>query len=223
MKCLSDENELNDLLKREISQRIWFVYCNSENAIKSQYVQFERNYIDSLIKEGRKFNFLSIELDKFDIWDSECYEYIRNQITYQIRKTKIFLSYSIEDQNFAINMKERFIEVGYSVWNDNEIQNDDIFSNSINNVMKNHSYKDGLILLLVTENFLKSKFCLFEYEKALNIGALVLPVVISSTNYRTILFDKINESAPGLLSNKYIELDGDSLDITTIIDAINQL
>lgn len=29
LKCLSDEHELNDLLRREIYERIWFVYCKS--------------------------------------------------------------------------------------------------------------------------------------------------------------------------------------------------
>ena len=41
LKCLSNETEINDLLKREIDARNWFVLCDSEHARTSPYVSTE--------------------------------------------------------------------------------------------------------------------------------------------------------------------------------------
>ena len=90
LKCLSDDNEIQNLIEREISERIWFVYCDSENARNSMYVNKERQYVKKLVENGKKINILNIELDKFNIWDKQCYEYIKDQISFHIRKSKIF-------------------------------------------------------------------------------------------------------------------------------------
>ena len=43
LKCLSDEDEIEDLIKREIDAREWFVYARA-----SGWVRKEREYIASL-------------------------------------------------------------------------------------------------------------------------------------------------------------------------------
>ena len=48
LKCLSDEDEIEDLIKREIDAREWFVYIDSPNARASGWVRKEREYIASL-------------------------------------------------------------------------------------------------------------------------------------------------------------------------------
>lgn len=48
LKCLSDKDEIEDLIKREINERDWFVYLDSPNARKSNWVQTERAYIETL-------------------------------------------------------------------------------------------------------------------------------------------------------------------------------
>lgn len=48
LKCLSDEDEIEDLIKREIRVRDWFVFVNSENARKSHWVETERDYIEEI-------------------------------------------------------------------------------------------------------------------------------------------------------------------------------
>lgn len=52
LRCLSDKTEegkreLDNLIKREIDARQWFVFCNSQAAEKSLYVQKEHRYINS--------------------------------------------------------------------------------------------------------------------------------------------------------------------------------
>ena len=53
LKCLSDEEEIVDLIKREIDVRSIFIYVDSENARKSRWVQMEREYIQ---RNGRIVN-----------------------------------------------------------------------------------------------------------------------------------------------------------------------
>lgn len=45
LKCLNDDSEIEDLIKREIDAREWFVFVNSENSRKSKWVTLEREYI----------------------------------------------------------------------------------------------------------------------------------------------------------------------------------
>lgn len=48
LKCLSDDAELEDLIRREIQARQFFVLCDSPNARGSLYVQEEAGFIKSL-------------------------------------------------------------------------------------------------------------------------------------------------------------------------------
>ena len=56
LKCLKTDTvegrkELEGLIKREIDSRDWFVFCESDAARKSQYVNMEKEYI---IKSGKR-------------------------------------------------------------------------------------------------------------------------------------------------------------------------
>ena len=48
LKCLSDDDEIEGLIRREIDAREWFVYLDSPNARSSAWVTKERKYIESL-------------------------------------------------------------------------------------------------------------------------------------------------------------------------------
>ena len=156
LKCLSDENEIQTLIQREINERIWFVYCDSENARKSEYVKKEREIVNNLIASGKKINLVNIELDKFNIWDDGCYDYIRNQIAYRIRKTKIFISYQRKDSPFASRIKDYLINRGFSVWTDLDVSSGDLWNVAVDSAIKEHSYKNGLFLLLTSETDVNS-------------------------------------------------------------------
>ena len=47
LKCLSDDDEIESLIKREIDAREWFVYIDSPNSKASAWVAKERKYIES--------------------------------------------------------------------------------------------------------------------------------------------------------------------------------
>lgn len=183
LKCLSDETEIINLLQREIDERIWFVYCKSENAENSAYVQKERQYIDKIMKGGKFKHLLIVELDDFEIWDEKCYDYIRNQISHQIRKTKIFLSYSGKDRELARRLYDSLTRRGFSVWWDLDIQTGANFVDDITQKIKEHSYKDGIFLPILSENSKTSHVLNEEIKLALQNNALILPVAITESGY----------------------------------------
>src|SRR2546430_8848168 len=48
LKCLNDDSEIDDLVRREIEARSWFILCDSQNSRSSRWVQEERKIIDAL-------------------------------------------------------------------------------------------------------------------------------------------------------------------------------
>lgn len=177
LKCLSDEEEIQSLIRREIYERIWFVYCKSKNAENSRYVREERAYIQQLIDSGKRINVLNVELDKFNIWDGECHEYIRSQIAYQIRKTKPFICCSQYDGRAASAIADVLSSNGYQVWQHREKLGFDSWAESVKSHIKDHGYKDGCIFMLISERSLKSKFIQSEINYALSQNAFILPVL----------------------------------------------
>ena len=47
LKCLSDKDEIESLIKREIDEREWFIYADSPSARESKWVKTEREYIET--------------------------------------------------------------------------------------------------------------------------------------------------------------------------------
>lgn len=182
LKCLSDEEELQSLIRREINERIWFVYCDSENARKSEYVGKERAIVNDLIASGKKINLLNIKLDKFNIWDDGCYDYIKEQISYRIRKTKIFILHRQTDSVIAEKIKNALSARGFSVWSASNIASGDLWCDAVGNGIKRHSYKDGLFVLLSSKGADDNVAIKAELDLATRCGALVLPVVVNGSN-----------------------------------------
>lgn len=89
LKCMEDEDEINELLKREIDARRCFILCDSPNAQASKFVQSEVDYIRS---KGRMYEIVdlsSIDLDSASIQDD-----LMQLIKPFRKRTNVFLSYN---------------------------------------------------------------------------------------------------------------------------------
>ena len=89
LKCLSNDDEIDDLIKREIDCRTRFVICDSENSKASKWVQSEVKYIMS-----QQRSYETIDLSKSE-------EDIKSQLDKLVKSTQIFLSYSRNDIEFV--------------------------------------------------------------------------------------------------------------------------
>lgn len=59
LKCLEDDNEIDNLIKREIDCRYRFILCDSHNAQNSQWVQREVEYIKKI--KNRYYETINID------------------------------------------------------------------------------------------------------------------------------------------------------------------
>lgn len=89
LRCLSNEDEINDLIKREIDCRTRFIICDSENSRSSKWVKSEVDYIKSKYR-----TYETIDLSERD-------EIIKGKLDSYIRKSKIFFCYAGRDSKLV--------------------------------------------------------------------------------------------------------------------------
>lgn len=150
LKCLEKENELNDLLKREIDARDQFILCDSENARRSKWVQDEVRYIKS---KGRVYK--TINLDDPD-------EIIEKEITSFVNRSKVYISYSRIDTPLAERVMGLLRQHGFDVFLDtNVIESGDNFRERVVKELDT-SVKSGYLLILHSKSLMNSEWRLKE-------------------------------------------------------------
>ena len=159
LKCLSDEVEINDLLKREIEARNWFVLCDSINARESPYVSTEIEYIKSI--EGKVFETIDLEKD------------ISTQVNKLMRLSKratVFISSTGRDSDLSREVARILRKNDYKVFNANEdIALGEDWKSRIEDEIINAT-NNGFFLQLITENSLRSAFVQEEVRMALEMS-----------------------------------------------------
>lgn len=174
LRCL-DENypnrdeELWNLIYREIDAREWFVYCQSPEAEASEPVQKEKAYIQQSGKN--KFWEIDITAD----WET-----IRNRIHKIVADLEVFISYSREDTTVANVLKKVLIDADYAVWDPAyDMKNDKLFLNQISDAILRCAYK-GFYVLMISEHSIRSKYVEWELEFATSQSAWIIPVIIGN-------------------------------------------
>lgn len=89
LMCLSNDEEIDSLIKREIDCRTRFIICSSENARASKWVQSEFKYITS---RPRTYDIVNLA-------DSD--ELIKKQLDAFIKNVHIYFHFGREDSLFA--------------------------------------------------------------------------------------------------------------------------
>lgn len=171
LKCIDEESELGDLLKREIDARDQFILCDSENARRSKWVQDEVRYIKS---KGRMYQ--TINLDDMD-------EAIEKAVTNFVNRSKVFISYSRCDVGLAYSIKELLSQYGYDVFIDvDNIESADSFQRTMTEALDT-SGRSGYQLILLSKNLMKSLWCLNEVSYFISKfgNEWVVPIRIDET------------------------------------------
>ena len=168
LKCLSNEDEIDDLIKREIDCRTRFIICDSENSKASKWVQSEVKYIKS-----QQRSYETIDLSKSE-------EEIKAQLDLLVRRTQIFLSsqtaaYEIVDAVYShVNKYDiRCIESEHMVVD---------WTIECKQTQVNHAIalakEFGLVVLFADELSLKSKKVEGELHFAVKEGAKILLLLL---------------------------------------------
>lgn len=165
LKCLEDEEEIADLIKREIDAREWFVFVDSENSRKSRWVKLERDYIT---KTDQK-KILSVCIDEDDAIND-----LVNRIKHNLR---VFISYSHFDSALENTVREKLKEKDYLVFSDEDLCVGSDWVEEISNMIADAS-KDGCVIALITENSMRSEYVKKEIMFAVQEKGNVIPVLV---------------------------------------------
>ena len=180
LKCMSTDTkqkkeELLNLIHREIDARDWFVYCESNNAKNSEYVQDERNYI----QQSGKDKIWTIDLSKSD-------EEIKKRVHEISKDLEVFISYAHSDINFAYALADALAEKDYSVWTDRNLSDNSNWQEQIANSISNAA-SHGFVIAIISQNTIKSAFCLKELTFALSKNSEIIPIMLGDFELPSIL------------------------------------
>lgn len=167
LKCLDDnaEDEIFDLITREIDAREWFVYADSPNARKSKWVAKEIEYVT---KNQHKTVF-TVDLEKeHDMID------LSNRIMNSMR---IFMNYSRRDYPLAGRVRDYLVARDLKIYMDMDYLSAGDFVSQISEKIEECS-KAGCMLTILTKESVASSFALEELEMALQMRSPILPVIV---------------------------------------------
>lgn len=179
--CLDDDQEIDNLIKREIDHRTRFIYCESENSKESRWVQEEVKYIKS---KDRIFETINLDLPITEI---------KKQLDNFRKEANIFISYQREDSELAKAIYCRLKKYEFNVWIDfSDLRVGSDFQREIKNALLN-AVNNGYVIALLNEKILNSQgWTRAELKKALQESnhpeRSIIPVV--QDNH---LWDKIGE------------------------------
>lgn len=207
LKCLDDNDEIEDLIKREIKARTRFILCDSENARKSNWVTKEIDYIKELQKP----------YDIIDITATE--EDIRNKLKNSFRKEHIYISYPRELYPAIDVVHQRLNKYDFCTSFIDMFETSrgipflDDFEDNIEKAVSNGYF----ISLLSKHSMIESRFSQYELEKALEYDSAhksILPIYLDKES-KSYFQNKLKQYECIDLSNQHTHHEGipDSKDI----------
>lgn len=202
LKCLSDDSEIEDLIKREIDAREWFIFVDSPNSRSSKWVALEREHI----KNSRDKKILTVNVEDDNA--------VTNLLYKIIHKLRVYVSYSRKDKDIAREIKECFIKKDYLVFIDEGIPSGEAFGDKIEESIIESS-KHGCVALLITENSINSHYVREEIFMAIKHGANIVPIfvgdVVLPAGYEMIFLSRQHFFLPRNPTEKDIERVVDSI------------
>lgn len=135
--CLSDNDEVDNLIKREIDARTRFIYCDSENARESKWVRTELEYIKS---QERRFQTIDLSLPNDQIL--QLLKEFKDQIN-------VFISYPRKYYDLVRVLHHRLSLYDLFVFVDMISIRDGIFEAQINDAINNVAHNEGGMFIFI--------------------------------------------------------------------------
>lgn len=166
LKCLSNDDEIDDLIKREIDCRTRFIICDSENSQASKWVQSEVKYIKS-----QQRSYETIDLNRSE-------EEIKAQLDELVKSTQIFLSYSKNDYELVNAVYSHICKYDIRCFFDAEsLTSGGNYQKQLNHALS--LAKDfGFITFFASQYSLISSYCMKEIQEAVKLGANVFILLL---------------------------------------------
>ena len=165
LKCLDDDSEIEDLIKREIDAREWFLFTDSKNARESRWVRMERDYICQT--DDKKI--ISVELS-----DEEAVRHAVRQIKQSLR---FYFAHSRADAATVQRIKDRMTKKDYLVYSDEDLKCGDAWADTIGRMIR-EAAEEGCVLLLLSEASVRSHYVIDELRYAAEMHSRLFPIVL---------------------------------------------
>lgn len=209
LKCLSNDDEIDNLIKREIDCRTRFIICESDNSKESKWVQSEVAYIKSQLRS----------YDVIDLSKSE--EEINRQLDKIIKNTQIFLSYSRSDAEFvnAVYSHVRKYDLRCYCEEGKLYAQNKSFQEQLNDAID--LAKDfGFVVFFASEESLASKWVTYELQYAIERGAKILILLLDE--YAKKHYKEMFPQAQDIPHNDWIDRDQCSIRVRDLTSASNK-
>lgn len=166
LKCLDEGDELEDLIKREIDAREWFIYADSPSARKSEWVQKECEWRTRDESANRKLWHVDLESD---ISIDEISRML-------IRGLRVNVIHSQKDTEFAEKLIERLRQRDLQVTSALDFEGGNIIEEIADNIEKASEYGTNIIIL--SRNSIDSEWAKRELYYACRLESMIVPVII---------------------------------------------
>ncbi len=182
LKCLKtdtveEREELESLIKREIDSRDWFVFCESDAARKSPYVNMEKEYI---IKSGKK-----------KIWSIDMslpIEEILLKVREICTQLKIYISYRKKNRSLIKLLCDELLTYDFDVFYDEFLIPGEHFDERIAKEIDEASLY-GFFVAIISEGDEMSYMVRHELPFAIEKGARIIVISIGDVNVIETYFD----------------------------------
>ena len=209
LKCLSNDDEIDNLIKREIDCRTRFIICDSENSRESKWVQSEVAYIKSQL---RAYDILNLSMTE---------EEIKRLLDQIIKNTQIYLSYIRNDADLVSAVYSHIKKYDIRCCFDQECVADSVrsFQDQLNNAID--LAKDfGFVVFFASEQSLASKWVTYELQYAVDRGAEVLVLLLDE--YAKVHYRDLFPQAQEIPQNDWIDRDQNSIKVRDLTSASNK-
>ena len=171
LKSLSETSELDDLIRREILARDWFLLCDSEHARNSKWVQQEIEIVRG--DPEKVFETIDLEDSLEPQW---------KKIEKLTQRATVFLSYARQDRELVQEVANIFRASDYRVGLDSEAAPGSNLQQVIGEAIK-QAIDQGFVLVFLSSASLSSDWVRYETEYALELSKSqvtnrVVPVLI---------------------------------------------
>lgn len=210
LKALDDnEEELDDLIKREIDAREWFVYAVSDKSRESEWVQKERNWRTR--KDSKNKQEWEVDLES-DVSIDEISKTLSKGL-------KINIIYSHKDIEFVNKLVYKLRQRDFQVTTD---PNMDFGSSILDQLaeMIEDAANAGTNIVVLSKNSIDSTLVIHSVRYAVSLDSLLIPVYIDDVKLEGQL-DFMLKNIQGIFSQKPIK-DEKALDsfVDMVVDEV---
>jgi TIR domain len=204
LKCLDDDSELDDLIRREIEARTWFVLCESPNARVSRWVRAEIEIIKRL--EGKVYEVIDLD-DDLDVQVE--------RVTALSKRATVFISSSRADADIAARLRAALLERDFRAFHaEEDLQPGSDWRAEILEAI-DRATAEGFFILLISPEALESQWTRVELEFALRRQAArggpsnIVPVIVRQ---RGLVQKALRSRSPFMADRQFFDLTTGDLD-----------